>query len=75
MFLSEGCFGATNDSFSYINVPSDLFGKRAVAFRMTYVNGTVVCDSKRKINSLWGYVFSVPLHPYIFSHLLLLILL
>ena len=57
MFLSKGCFGATNNSFSYVNVPSDLIGKRAVAFRITYVNGTIVCDSKRKINSLWGYVF------------------
>eukprot|EP00026_Physarum_polycephalum_P002250 Phypoly_transcript_02255.p1 GENE.Phypoly_transcript_02255~~Phypoly_transcript_02255.p1 ORF type:complete len:837 (+),score=54.15 Phypoly_transcript_02255:332-2842(+) len=52
-FLDEGCFGAQNHAFGYVNVPSDLFNKHAVGFRLSYVNGSVNCGSGRN-STLWG---------------------
>ena len=62
MFLYQGCFGATNNSFAYVNISSSLFGEHATAFRLSYINGSLRCGDDRN-NTLWGYTTSLLSSP------------
>ena len=68
MFLYQGCSGARDQAFAYVNVSSNLFGKRATAFRLSYINGSYVCGIQRN-NTLWGYATSIFLSPLILPSL------